>query len=82
MKFNRDGTIQLQNVSSDQMHLTKTQNDFIGTFNPLEKTGTIQIGSSNVVLLNWDILQIEVNDAFFNGQSYKTIYMSYPKGFI
>lgn len=56
--------------------------DFIGTFNPLVKTGTIQIGLSNVVLLNWDILQIDVNDAIFNGQSYKTVYMSYPKGFI
>lgn len=50
------------------------------TFSPVVKTSTIRLIFSLVATHNWSIQQIDVNNAFLNGELIGDIYM--PQGFV
>ena len=56
--------------------------DFSDTFSPIVKASTIQIIFTLVVAYNWDILQIDINNAFLNGILHEDVYMCQPEGFV
>ena len=56
--------------------------DFLDTFSPVVKASTIQIIFTLVVAYNWDILQIDINNAFLNGILHEDVYMCQPKRFV
>lgn len=56
--------------------------DFSETFNPVIKPSTVRVVLSLVVSYNWDVRQIDVNNAFLSGVLHEDIYMLQPEGFI
>ena len=56
--------------------------DFAGTFSPVVKASTIRIIFTIVVAYNWDIQQVDINNAFLNGILHEDVYMCQPEGFV
>ncbi|RVW84143.1 Retrovirus-related Pol polyprotein from transposon RE2 [Vitis vinifera] len=54
--------------------------DFSDTFTPIVKAPTIRIIFSLVVAYNWDIQQVDINNAFLNGILHEDVYMCQPEG--
>ncbi|KAL6312440.1 hypothetical protein AAG906_004808 [Vitis piasezkii] len=49
--------------------------DFSDIFSPIVKASTIQIIFTLVVAYNWDIQQVDINNAFLNGILHEDVYM-------
>ncbi|KAH9650127.1 retrovirus-related pol polyprotein from transposon RE1 [Citrus sinensis] len=56
--------------------------DFNETFSPVIKTATIRIILSLAVMKNWGIMQVDVNNAFLNGELLEDVFMEQPEGFV
>ncbi|GKA33373.1 ribonuclease H-like domain-containing protein [Tanacetum coccineum] len=82
-KFHADRTLSrykarlLANGSSQQLGV-----DFDETFSPVVKPATIRIVLSLAVSRLWLIHQLDVKNAFLNGDLSKTVYMHQPPGFV
>nr|GEY92693.1 ribonuclease H-like domain-containing protein [Tanacetum cinerariifolium] len=80
-KFHVDGTLSrykarlVANGSSQQLGV-----DFDETFSPVVKPATIRTVLSLVVSRKWPIHQLDVKNAFLNGDLSETIYMHQPTG--
>ena len=46
------------------------------------KAFTIRIGFTLAISRGWDIQQIDINNAFLNGELQEEVYMAQPEGFI
>ncbi|GJR62277.1 ribonuclease H-like domain-containing protein [Tanacetum coccineum] len=82
-KFHADGTLSrykarlVANGSSQQLGV-----DFDETFSPVVKPATIRTVLSLDVSRKWPIHQLDVKNAFLNGDLSKTVYMHQPPGFV
>ncbi|GJV15187.1 ankyrin repeat-containing domain, PGG domain protein [Tanacetum coccineum] len=82
-KFHADGTLSrykarlVANGSSQQLGV-----DFDETFSPVVKPATIRTVLSLVVSRKWPIHQLDVKNAFLNGDLSETVYMHQPPGFV
>ncbi|GJR05343.1 ribonuclease H-like domain-containing protein [Tanacetum coccineum] len=82
-KFHVDGTLSrykarlVANGSSQQLG-----DDFDETFSPVIKPATIRMILSFVVSHQWTIHQLDVKNAFLNGDLSETVYMHQPPGFV
>jgi hypothetical protein len=56
--------------------------DFQDTFSPVIKAMTIRIIFSLAVTFNWDVQQVDINNAFLNGDLTEDVYMEQPHGFV
>lgn len=56
--------------------------DFQETFSPLVKPTTIRIIETLVVTFKWETQQIDINNAFLNGDLQEEVYMHQPPGFV
>ena len=56
--------------------------DFFETFSPVVKASTIRIIFTLAVSRGWDIQQIDINNAFLNGDLHEEVFMSQPDGFV
>ena len=56
--------------------------DIIKTFSPVVKALTIRIIFTLVVTRGWDIQQVDINNAFLNGDLQEEVFMNQPEGFI
>ncbi|GJV77521.1 ribonuclease H-like domain-containing protein [Tanacetum coccineum] len=82
-KFHADGTLsrykaRLVANGSNQQHGV----DFDETFSPVVKPATIRTVLSLVVSRQWPIHQLDVKNAFLNGDLSETVYMHQPPGFV
>lgn len=59
-----------------------TQVDYFETCSHVVKYLTIRFVFSLAVIFYWSIRQIDINNAFLNGDLKETIFMSQPKGYI
>ncbi|GKC70861.1 ribonuclease H-like domain-containing protein [Tanacetum coccineum] len=82
-KFYADGTLShykarlVTNGSSQQLGV-----DFDETFSPVVKLDTIRTVLSLVVSRKWPIHQLDVKNAFLNGDLSETVYMHQPPSFV
>ncbi|GJV33707.1 putative reverse transcriptase domain-containing protein [Tanacetum coccineum] len=82
-KFHADGTLTrckarlVANSSSQQLGV-----DFDETFSMVVKPATIHTVLSLVVSCKWPIHQLDVKNAFLNGDLSETVYMHQPPGFV
>ncbi|GJU33320.1 ribonuclease H-like domain-containing protein [Tanacetum coccineum] len=82
-KFHVDGTLSrymarlVANGSSQQLSV-----DFDETFSPVVKPATIRTVLSLAVSQTWPIHQLDVKNAFLNGDLSKIVYMHQPPGFV
>ncbi|GKD62083.1 ribonuclease H-like domain-containing protein [Tanacetum coccineum] len=82
-KYHADGTLSrykarlVANGSSQQLGV-----DFDETFSLVVKPPTIRMVLSLVVSRQWTIHQLDVKNAFFNGDLSETVYMHQPPGFV
>uniref|UniRef100_A0A803PYD1 Retrovirus-related Pol polyprotein from transposon RE1 n=1 Tax=Cannabis sativa TaxID=3483 RepID=A0A803PYD1_CANSA len=81
-KFNADGSHQRlkARLVAKGFH-QRPGVDFGETFSPVVKAPTIRIVLALVVSFDWEVRQIEINNAFLNGIHDEDVYMSQPEGF-
>ncbi|PNX88392.1 hypothetical protein L195_g044495 [Trifolium pratense] len=56
--------------------------DYEETFSPVIKASTVRIILSIAVHLNWEVRQLDINNAFLNGYLKETVFMHQPEGFV
>ncbi|KAJ9552510.1 hypothetical protein OSB04_016555 [Centaurea solstitialis] len=56
--------------------------DYFDTIRPVIKPTTIRLVLSIAVTNNWPLRQVDVNNAFLNGDLSETVYMDQPQGFV
>ena len=56
--------------------------DYSETFSPVVKASTVRIVLTLAVAKNWPIRQLDINNAFLNGQLEDDVFMVQPEGFI
>lgn len=54
--------------------------DYTDTFSPVVKQVTVQLFLSLAAIKGWFLHQIDVNNAFFNGNLEEEVYMTMPQG--
>ncbi|GJS60999.1 ribonuclease H-like domain-containing protein [Tanacetum coccineum] len=82
-KFHADGSLSRYKArivanGSNQQHGV----DFDETFSPVVKPATIRTVLSLDVSRQWPIHQLDVKNAFLNGDLFETVYMHQPPGFV
>nr|KYP75364.1 Copia protein [Cajanus cajan] len=55
--------------------------DFDETFTPVIKASTVRIILAIAVHYNWEVRQMDINNAFLNGYLKETVFMHQPEGF-
>ena len=82
VKENSDGTInkyKARLVAKEFIQILGL--DFNETFSPVVKAATIRIIITLAVNNDWLLRQVDINNAFLNGDLTKTVYMPQPEGF-
>ncbi|XP_071728180.1 uncharacterized mitochondrial protein AtMg00810-like [Rutidosis leptorrhynchoides] len=54
----------------------------IETFSPVVKSTTIRVILSLAISHKWPLLQLDVQNAFLNGNLHETVYLKQPQGFV
>ena len=81
-KYNTDGSISKHKARLVAKGFHQTAGvDYSETFSPVIKSSTIRIILSLVVMQGWNVRQININNAFLNGDLTEDVYMTQPEGF-
>src|SRR5436305_13217403 len=56
--------------------------DFVETFSPVVKPLTIRLVLTLAVTKGWPIQQVDVNNAFLNGDLKEAVFMNQPEGYV
>lgn len=55
--------------------------DFLDTFSPVVKIVTVKLLLSLIASFNWPLIQMDVNNAFLNGDFFEEVFMALPVGY-
>ena len=81
-KFQADGTLERYKSRFVAKGFTQTYViDYTETFAPVAKLNTIRIILSVAVNLDWPLQQLDIKNAFLNGELEEEVFMSPPPGF-
>ncbi|KAK0599011.1 hypothetical protein LWI29_001530 [Acer saccharum] len=81
-KYNPDGSILKHKARLVAKGFHQTAGvDFLDTFSPVVKPSTICVIFALTVYYNWDIQQVDINNAFLNGDLQEHVFMRQLEGF-
>ncbi|GKE30562.1 retrovirus-related pol polyprotein from transposon TNT 1-94, partial [Tanacetum coccineum] len=82
-KFHSDGTIDRFKARLVAQGFTQVSGiDYSATFSPVVKASMVRIVLSLVVLHKWPLHQLDVKNAFLNGNLTDIVFMEQPPGFV
>ena len=83
MKYFLDGSIERLKARLVAKGYTQTYDvDYAKTFSPIAKISSIQILISLATNLGWSLFQLDVKNAFLNGDLKKEVYLEQPPRFV
>ena len=82
-KYNTDGSVSKYKARLVAKGFHQTAGiDYSETFFPIVKSSTVRLILNLAVMKSWKVRQIDVNNAFLNGDLSDDVYMIQPEGFM
>lgn len=83
VKYKPDGSVNRFKARLVAKGFQQTQGlDYFETFSPVIKQPTVRVMLTLAVTHGWDVQQIDVNNAFLNGDLHETVFMHQPPRFV
>ena len=82
MHYHADGTVDKHKVRLVAKGYSQQEGiDFLNTFSLVPKIATVKVLLSLTASFGWSLCQMDVNNAFLNGDLFEEVYMTLPLGY-